>query len=357
MKRSIKKHTKIYITVFSSLLALLFIAATVLWTVLDAYEKTRPQHTAEEIFDKYFTSYNIAEFLRASNPDFKTPQSDESINSTVKSYYAGKELALIQLDSEAENEEKYAVAADNKQIASFVLRKTDKSAKYGFKFYTLCYGNIDFPEYHNVTAAVPVGYTLKVNGIAVDRAFLTQTDIKDKSCDYVLPPAEGIKYEEYTVNKLFTQPTVSAFAPDGTEVPVSFDMTNGMLKASLKYDDRLSAEYSGYCLDAARAYAEYMTTNGTFQDLAAFLDKSKPIYKQIKGVDLNWVPVHTGYSISNESATEFYRYSDEIFSCRVNLKITLMRPDYKDHNENIDVIFYLVKSGEKYLIYDIITNS
>ena len=138
---------------------------------------------------------------------------------------------------------------------------------------------------------------------------------------------------------------------------MAHDVAEGVYKADVKYDDLLMETYKNYCLNAATAYAKYMTNDGSFEELSYYLDKSKPIYKKIKGVDLNWVPAHTGNEITNASASEFYRYSEDIFSCRVNLTVVLSRPDYSDHKENIDVIFYLLKSGERYLIYDIVTNS
>ena len=54
MKKKLSSFFKIYIGVMAGLVALLVVAAVVLWTVLDAYETTRPKHVAEEVFNKYF---------------------------------------------------------------------------------------------------------------------------------------------------------------------------------------------------------------------------------------------------------------------------------------------------------------
>ena len=356
MKKSVTLHTKVFITVFSALLGLLIIAAIVLWTVLDAYEATRPKNTAAQIFNRYFATYDFAGFLKAVEPNFASPESDDGINSAVKSHYNGMSLELLKLDSKTLGEEIYAVAADNKKIASFTLKKGAKSAKYGFKYYELSGGEVFFPERQNITVTVPAGYVLKFDSITVDSKYIVEKGIKDRSCDHVLAPAVGIYYEKYTVENLFSKPAVSVYSPDGTEVTTEYDISSGAFKASVKYDDILASEHRTYCLEAARAYAKYMTNDCTMQELSVYIDKSQPIYKKIAGVDLNWVPAHTGHSISGESASEFYRYSEDVFSCRVTLTATLSRPDYGDHNENIDVTFYFRKLNGRFLIYDIVTN-
>lgn len=355
--RKMKTHTKVILSVFSALLVLLILASAVLWSVLSAYEATRSKYVAEEVFERYFANYDFAGFLKAADPDYRPLETDENINSIIKNYYEGRKLGFLRLDSEDDTEEKYAVIADSRQIAYFILKQSGKTARYGFKYYELSGGEVQFPQYKKVTALVPAGYTLRLNGNTVDRSFVTESGIRHKSCDYVLEPAMGITYEKYSVMGIFEETALTAFSADGSEVAVDFDMAEGIYKASVKYDDVLMSQYKDRCLSAARAYAKYMTNDGTLEELAEYLDKNKPIYKKIKGVDLNWIPVHTGHKITNEQASEFYRYSDEVFSCRVNLTVTLSRPDYSDHKENIDVIFYLHRSGDQYLIYDIVTNS
>lgn len=352
-----KTHTKVFLLVFSGLFTLLLIASVVLWTVLASFEATRPEAVAEKVFEQYFKSYDFAGFLKAADREYRALDSAESINTLIKDYYGGRDLELIQVVSDNENSEKYAIVLDNRQIAYFVLTEGSKTAAYGFKYYELTDGEINCPLYKSVTVQVPTGYTVKLNGNLIDKAFITESGIKHKSCEYVLAPAQGILCEKYVVKGILDDVSVSVFAADGGEVSVEYDTADGIYKADAQNDVVLMREFEDYCLDAARAYAKYMTNDGSFSKLSYYLDKEKPIYTRIKGVDLNWVPKHTGNQLLNESVSSFYRYSDEIFSCRVTLTAVLSRPDYSDHKENIDVIFYLVKSGDRYLIYDIVTNS
>ena len=139
MKKKLSSFFKIYIGVMAGLVALLVVAAVVLWTVLDAYETTRPKHVAEEVFNKYFLNSDIAGLMSAADPDSEDFESAETINSAAKELIDTEKLKYFAVTSDDKNSAKYAVTEDNNRIAYFTVRKTDKKGKYGFEFYELSY--------------------------------------------------------------------------------------------------------------------------------------------------------------------------------------------------------------------------
>lgn len=356
MKKKINLFGKIYISVFSVLLGLLIIASFILWSVLSAYEATRPKHAAQEVYNKYFATLDFAGFMKAVSPDSSLFESEESINNSVKDQFDPSTFEYFAVASDSE-EEKFAVVVENQRVAYFSLKESDKKAKYGFNYYELTSGEMFAAPYGNAVIRIPEGYTLKLNGTKVGDGYITAKEIKSDSCDYVAEPNKGIYYTEYTVGGLFAEPDITVEAPDGTAVDVGFDNAENVYTASVKYNEELKSEYSDYVLDAARAYTAYMSKDGSFDKIANYLDKNTAIYDKVRKVEVIWVRDHSSYKITDEVASEFYAYSDDVFSCRVTLKETLTRPGYDNYVENIDVIFYLHKTDGKFLIYDIVTNS
>ena len=357
MKKKRGLFGKIYISVFSALLGLLVIAAFVLWSILGAYETTRPKHMAEEVFNKYFATLDFAGFMKAVSPDYSLFESAESINGSAKEKFDPSTLEFFEVTSSNEGEKQYAVVVDNKRIAYYSFKVSEKKAKYGFNYYELASGEMFAAPYGNAAIRVPEGYTLKLNGTTVGEAYVTATGVKSDSCDYVTEPAKPIYYTEYTIGGLFAEPDITVEAPDGTTVGVGFNESEKVYTAAVKYDEKLENEQSEYVIDAVTAYTAYMSKDGSFDKIAGYLDKKTSIYEKVRKSEVVWVRDHSSYKITDKNASEFYAYSDDVFSCRVTMKETLTRPGYDNYVENIDVILYLHRSNGKFLIYDIVTNS
>lgn len=357
MKKKIGLFGKVYISVFSVLLGMLIVAAFVLWSILAAYESTRPNHAAENVFNKYFATLDFAGFMKAVSPDESLFESAENINNSAKEKFDSSKFEYFAVASDSEDLEQYAVVVDNQRIAYFTLKESAKTAKYGFKYYELYSGEMFAAPYGKAIIRVPQGYTLKLNGTKVGDGYITAKDIKSDSCNYVTEPVQGILYTEYTVGGLFAEPEITVEAPDTTAVEVKYDKMEEVYTASVKYDDKLKEEQSDLVIDAVTAYTAYMSKDGSFDAIAKYLDKGTKIYEKVRRAEVEWVRDHYSFKITDKKASEFYRFSDDVFSCRVTMKETLKRHGYEDYVENIDVILYLHKKNGKFLIYDIVTNS
>ena len=340
----------------ASLVALLIVAAVILWTVLDAYEITRPKHVAEEVFNKYFVSADIAGLLSAAGSSREKLESDDVINSAAKEILDSDSLKFFEVSSD-DTSSKYAVTENNNRIAYFTVTKTDEKGKYGFRYYKLSDAELFFAPYGNVMVRVPDGYSLVANGVSVGDGYITEKGIQSDSCKYMPEGVDGVKYNEYKLSGLFAEPVLSAVSNDGQEVAVNLDKVNNVYVADLAYDSALEAEMKDYIIKAASAYTAYMSNDARFSAVSKYLDSSSEIYERVRKSEVYWVRDHNGYKISNEKAFEFYKYAEGVFSCRVTLKETLTRPGYANHTENIDIVLYCRNVDGKTLIYDIVTNS
>ena len=356
-KRKMSGFSKIYISVVSVFVVILIIAAFVLHSVLNAYEITRPRHVAKDVFERYFITLDFGGLMKYVTSEGELFESAERINEGVKDLYDPSTFEYFSVSTDENGNEKYAVTSENKRIAYFTVSKTDKKAKYGFSYYDITGDELFFASVGDVKIRVPEGYSLSVNGIAVGDSYIAQSNIEGESCKYMPEGVTGIMYTDYKISSLFFEPSITVTSPDGTNSEVKYNTADKLYEASVIYDSTLESDQSDYIIKAASAYTAYMSNDAQFGSVSGYLDKASDIYDRVRTVDNFWVRDHSGYTISGEKASEFYRYSDDIYSCRVTMKQTLKRAGYADHIENIDLILYLRKSGDKYLIYDIITNS
>ena len=355
-RKGLSLYSKIYLSVVSFFVVLLIVAAAVLWSLLDAYEETRPKHTAAKVFNSYFVSADLGALLQTYSPDRLMFENRESINSGFSKEYDTSKLDYFSVSSGDDGSEQYVVSCDNHRIAYFTIAPIGKSAGFGFKQCVLSDVEFFLTDHADVKAMVPNGDTLYINGIKVPDSFITKADIKSDSCQYMPEGIDGIIYDEYTVSGLLFEPTVTVTSQSGSELAVTYDDTEKCYKVPLVYDDELAAKQTDYVLKAAREYTKYLSNDASFSAIAAYLDRSAEIYNRVRSVEVSWVRDHNGYKISDEKASEFYRYADGVFSTRVTLKETLSRPGYADHSEYIDVTLYWHLVDGKYLIYEIVNN-
>ncbi len=352
----ITKFYKVYFSVIAVALVLLVIAAFVLHSVLSAYESTRPAREAERVFNQYFVTRDFAGLMSEIKSDYFNFDDAERVKKGVTELYGNAELAYFTVSSSTEGEEKYAVTSDGKHIAYFTVSKSDEEGKYGFNHHKLSSAELFLPEYGDITVKVPEGYALKVNGKEVDNKYLIAANIEGDSCKYVPDGVKGITYSEYKIEGLFFEPEVVVERADGVKTEVELNEEKKYYTANVVFSDSLKDIHTDRVLEAATAYTAYLSKDGSFQAIAKYIDKSASIYNRVRLIETNWVRDHNGFAISDEQAFEFYAYSDDVFSCRVKLKETLMRPGYANHVENIDIILYWHKVNGQYLIYEIVAN-
>lgn len=351
---------KAYLIVLAVFTVLLIIGAILLWNFLEAYENTRPKQVAEEVYNKYIVTGDYSGLLRDSKSGIDLFEDPETVCAAITETANGAELKYFTATSDDESKVKYAVTANDRQIASFTLKKGNKKAAFGFRYYVLDSAELVVSSGKKVTVNVPSGYDLFINGKQVGEKYIVADGVVADTEANVPDGIEKIKYTQYSVKNLFSDPVLTAKAPTGEETAVSFSEKSGIYTAALVFDEALKNKHSENVIMAARAYAAYMSHDARFAEVSKYLDKNSAIYDIVRTCEVNWVRDHNGYKIFGEKADEFVRYSDDFFSCRVTLKETITRSGYSENNgeytENIDLIFYYKNTGGNWLIYEIVTN-
>ena len=162
----------------------------------------------------------------------------------------------------------------------------------------------------------------------------------------------GIVFAEYRADKLYFAPdSIKILTSDGRECPLAQDET-GIYSKGIMYDEALQAEYSEYVISAAQALAAYMQNDGKFSTAAAYMDPDSELYINTRTAETYFVIDHSSYSFEDVRTSEFCRYDDNTFSCRVSFTHVLKRYGSKDYKDYIDTTFFLRRVGDKFLIYD-----
>ena len=347
--------SKIYLSVIAFFLILLVVAAFVLWSFLKTYEATRPDNIAKNFFDESFKAGNIGHLVEQYAPEMLKFENKDSIDREFKENYDLSQLNFFATASFPDGGEQYTVAYNNSEFAGFTLYP-DKEEGFGLKTYKLTDVEFTFESNSEVSVLVEKGSRLKINGIDVDASYISETDIEDISYSHMPKNVEGIVYDKYTVSGLIFEPEVTVVSAGGVEDKAEFDNEKDCFAVPTVYSAELQKDHSDYAISAITEYAKYLSNNSEFSHIAPYLDSSSAIYKDVQGVSTTWLLKHKDYRISDEKACDFIKYTNEVFSCKVSLKDTLIDYSNKEYVEVVDVTVYFRYVGGKFLIFDMVNN-
>lgn len=354
MKKKISLFSKIYIFAVAFFMMLLIAASVFLWTVLEAFEAVQPKYKADEVFLEYFNAQNADRLLSVTKLG-NGYETEKQLKKAVNLKLAERELKYFSVTSDSEGSEKYAVTADGERIAYFTLSKTGEMQKYGQRGYEMSGIELFMPANLSTTVTVPQGYSLKLNGIEVKEDKISVTDIPHAANEYLPEDEKGLFFNKYTVSGFYFDPTVEVFGPNGQRVEVVRNTESGEYAVDFEHDKELEKDYSKKAIDIASIYTAVMSDDVSKNTLYPYVDRNSDFYKKVKNSATSWFWDHDGYSIKNTSASEFYKYSDNMFSCRVRLTQELYLGRKTEIN-NVDLVLYMKKIDGVYVLYNAVTN-
>lgn len=344
---------------------LIFIAAVLILTevgkgalrdLLAEYEGAQVKYVAADILDENLVAGDGEKLATFFADSFSTYETHENIAAYLAELTRGKELALQTMSSGLDSAVQYAVKCDGKKFGTFSLKKSGEKTKHGIELYALDTAELNPKLLTSFSIQIPQGYTLTVNGTAADAKYCLGDDVTTPSEDFMPEGVHGILYTTYTFDRLCAAPNFAVQSEDGRDSTVRYDSEKAMYTADILYSDALAAEYGDYAKAAAIAYATYMQNDTSFAQIKKYFDPSSAIYKNLRTSATMWVIDHNSYEFRDVTASEFYAYSDDVFSCRVSLTHVLKYRGLKDYNDYVDMTFYFRNVDGTFLIYNSFNN-
>lgn len=356
-KKVQKKRFPVFYTVLIVFLLLGIIAVAIglgyLKDFLADFEGAQYKYVAQEVFSEQFADPDIDKLLETSEYKISPYEKKEDLVSYIKSTLTG-DITFKEVKTGVGSEDiTYNVKAGDTKFAAFTLEKSGEKSKYGSDYYRLGQIRLIYTQPSmDVRIKAPADCTVCVNGIPVAGGEEITEEIRTTSCDHMPEGVSGLIYRVYTISGLMNKPEITVTDRHGNPSPLAYDDEGGMYVAGINYNTALEAEYSEMVIDAAEKYAAYMQCDGSFTLFAKYFDPSSVLYNQIKTAEYYFVWKHNGYDFENVKIGEFTDYDDDTFSCHVSFTHILHKTGSEDYRDPIDMIYYLRRVGDKFLIYD-----
>ena len=341
---------KIFWSVFAVLTVLLLAAVLILNVYLKNYEAALPKTAAKGIFEEIYLSADTAKIASAIADDISEFDADTDVKGLILERLNEGKLDFYALGADGEDEV-WCVRAGDKRISKFTLKKSGKTLSGGYDEYVLDELRFYFDSARSVSITAPSHYEVYINGVLVGSEYAVQEDIPTASKGHLPSGVEEPTNTRYEIDGILGDVTVSTSAEGAVIASEADDYY-----VNLAEDTALCAEYAGYVIEAAQTYAAYMQSDLGFSSVAKYFEAGTKLYEQTRIVENYFVIDHSGYSFRDVSATEFYAYDEDTFSCRISFVHHLHRAGLEDYRDFFDITFFLRRVGDKFMIYDCYTN-
>lgn len=351
---------KIFIPIVIAVFAAVNIALVWFRGFLADYEDAQPKHVAADVFNTYFSPFDSEKYLELCADSVCEFETADDIVEYLKGITNGQELSYNRVTTGIDGTYKYVVKAGDTKFASFSL-VADSGKSGRFKKYKPDSYELYVSAKMKKKVEIPKGYLLFVNSKLVGDEYITKNDIETDSCSHMPEGVSGTYYTRYVVKGLLNEPQISVTDASG-EAAETETLANGTVRAAVVSDKALAEEQTAYVTEAAEKYAVYMQFDSQnaamyFSSISKYFDPSSELYESVRTVENGFVIEYDSYDFENVKCSEFVKYNDATFSCRVSFTQVLHRRGAEDYKDYLDLTLYFRDVNGKYLIYDMGSNA
>lgn len=313
------------------------------------YEAAQPTVKCEEVFQQLF-----------GDPDWEALYEDSGVEDTA---YEGKAefvaymeekvgstpLTYMETSAGLSGDKKYIVKLGDEKIATFTL---EGEAEHLTDIPDWQLGKVElfFEREESFYIENMDGHTVYVNDVALDESFTIQK-ATTMAQDYLPIGTTGARMCTQLVTDLMAVPTVTVFDEKGNEMPVTYNAENRTFTEQTEANT-ITEEQQEAALGAIKAYSQWMIAKGSRADIAKYFDASSEVYSTITRTTELWVQKNNGYRFSDESVTDYCRYSENLFSVRVGITLNVTRTDGTVRQFEVDqALFFRKQDSGKWLCY------
>ncbi len=179
-----------------------------------------------------------------------------------------------------------------------------------------------------------------VNGIALTNEYLTSTMVT-KAESYLPQGLHGARRQTFYVDGFLVAPEVTATDLQGNPIqlvetaPGQYSEVFPQMEIPEYLKERL--------IQAGQTYCRYMIGIGGPTKLREYFHKGTNTYKSITGTDLWTMQDYIDYRFSEPLVSEYYAYSEELVSVRLEMSLFVMRPDRSEKEYAVNATFFMSK--------------
>lgn len=326
------------------------------------YQASDPTSKSEEVFQEFFADPDWAELYVLAGIQDTAYEGTDAFVAYMENKVGNTELIYMETSNGLSPDKKYNLKLGDENIGFFLMKgeNTDFSLLKGenigkylrkqtadvFPHWELAGVELFYSRLEDVTIDKMAGHTVYVNGVALDDSFTVRSTYTVAE-EYLPDDVSGLRTETQYISGFLVEPQITVLDENGQPVDVVYDAEKDVYSA-IPQDtpsNTISAEEENVVIKAGETYALYMIEKAFADDLLKYYDKNSNVYQAITKMRM-WMQNCNGYDFANESVTNYYRYSDTLFSAKVHMDLNVTRTNNTVKTYTVDTtLFFEYQKG------------
>ena len=353
-----KRRIPVGTIIFYSLLLLFILAFCIAMSYVMAavndwlvrFEASQPTAKCEAVFTELFQEPDWQEIYRLADAPEDITATDYETYMTQK--VGNQALSYIETSAGLSGDKKYIVRCGAEKVATFTL--CNQAPEADIPLWQLGTLEIFYSAQLSVTVMAPPEYTVLINGQALDESHVIRTTAT-KAEEYLPSNVHGYRMNEMVVHDLLVEPEVQVLDGQGNPAELQYDSQARCYRVEIMSPE-ITEEHQSTLVTAAETYCKYMIGAAKGTALRNCFDSNSQIYRTITA-NTTWMQNYASYQLGAAQITDYYCYSDEYYSARVALTLTVTRKNGTTKEYQLDNTFFLQKTGEQWLVWDMINSN
>ena len=350
-KQPITKGTILFYSIYAALIVVFFVGIGIAMNALNdwlvKYEASQPKVKCQAVFEDLFADPDWAELYSlagAANTSFET---GDVYAAYMNDLVGDQTLTYIETSAGLSGDKKYIVRLGTEKIATFTLTADNKDAD--IPDWRLGKVDIFFARNKAFTIITDPGNTITVNGVKLDDSYAVRT-VSTTAEKYLPEGIHGYRLAEFYVDGLLAAPQIVVTTPTGEAVEMVYDAEKATYTQNMTPSAIGDSEYDTL-LTAAKTYCKYMIGASGKADLKNCFDDTTKIYSTITA-STTWMQGYKGYDFSPEAITDFYRYSDTLYSAKVSITLMVTRKNGTVKDYELGNTFFLENQNGQWKVIE-----
>jgi len=305
------------------------------------FEASQPETKSQEVFDDLFADPDWGEIYDLAGFEDTLFESKEAYTAYMEAKVGDQELIYTKTSAGLTGGHKYIVKLGDEKLATFTLQNE-------------VVGELEIPDWklstveaflsreEDVTILTQPGHQVAINGIPINEAYIvasTSTVVES----YLPEGLHGDRTVTYYTDGLLMEPVVTITDENGNSLECYYDEITDTYCEVLPDSGEISDEEYNVVLNATKGYCKHMI-GAAGAGLSNYFDTSSDLYDFINSNEL-WFRGYTGYYFSEETISDYHRYTEELFSARIKLTLNVKRSNGSIKEFDIDHTFFVRKNA------------
>lgn len=311
------------------------------------YQAAQPGTKSEEVFHELFDDPDWAALYQLCGIEDTAYEGSDAFVTYMENKVADGQLTFIETSAGLSGNKKYYIKLGEEKIGYFQLSGEEKTES-GIPHWELYDVSLSYSRNESVTIQKMAGHTAYVNGVALDDSY-TIRSIYTVAEQYLPDDLVGLRMETQQLSGLMVKPEITILDENGQALEVTYDEETGIYAAVTDHTGggTITSAQEQVVIKAGETYALYMIEKAGSDKLLKYFDKNSNVYQAITKMTM-WMQNCNGYKFENQAVTDFYSYSDSLFSANVYMDLNVTRTNGTVKTYTVDTTLFFELQGSSW---------